>query len=65
MLCSVAIGYQCFGGPGSHHLHPEDSEDGSSKVLQNVGILLQHCTVSQPRRLSCEKLKNIIKTDSS
>jgi len=28
-------------------LHPED---GSSKVLQNVSILLQHNMVSQPRR---------------
>jgi len=32
---AVAVGYQCFRG-----LHPED---GGSKVLQNNGILLQHC----------------------
>jgi len=33
--CGVAIG---------HYLHPED---GSSKVIRNVGNLPQHCTASQ------------------
>jgi len=32
---SIVTGYQHFGG---------------SKVLQNVGNLSQHCTLSQPRR---------------
>jgi len=32
-------------------LHPED---GGSKVLQNAGILLQHYTASQPKRLRFE-----------
>jgi hypothetical protein len=43
--CSIAVGY-CF------HLHPEDR---GSKVLQNTDILLQHYTVSQPRRLQLVK----------
>jgi len=30
------------------------AEDGGSKVLQNVGILLQHYTLSQPRRSRLE-----------
>jgi len=37
---SVAVGYQCFGGPCCLH-----SEDGDSRVLRNTGILLQHYTV--------------------
>jgi len=32
MLCSIAIGYHCFGEPQCLHLHPEDG-----------GILSQHC----------------------
>jgi hypothetical protein len=35
-LCSVAVGYQHFGGP--HWLHLQ-SEDRGNKVLQKVGIL--------------------------
>jgi len=31
---SVAVEYQCFGGPSC--LHPED---GSSNVLRNIGTL--------------------------
>jgi hypothetical protein len=30
-----------------HTLHPED---GGSKILQNIGVLLQHCMVLWPRR---------------
>jgi hypothetical protein len=36
--CSVAVGCQTFGGPFCLHLQ----DDGSSKVIQNVGILQQH-----------------------
>jgi len=43
--------------PGSfsqhHSLHPEDR---GSKVLQNDGILLQHYTASQPRRLQLQNI---------
>jgi hypothetical protein len=37
--CSIVAGYHHFGG-----------EDGGIMDLWNVGILLQHCTASQPRR---------------
>jgi hypothetical protein len=30
------------------------SEDGGSKLLRNVGIIPQHYTASQPRRLQFE-----------
>jgi len=43
--CSVVVGYQCFWGPSCLHC-----EDGGSKVLWNIGILLQLYMVSQPRR---------------
>jgi len=33
-------------------------EDGGSKVLQNVDILLHYYLVSQPRRLQLEFFKN-------
>jgi hypothetical protein len=29
-------------------------EDGGSTILQNIGIILQHCMLSQPRRLYLE-----------
>jgi hypothetical protein len=41
--CSVAVGYQRFGGPLSY-------EDVGNMVLRNVGILPQHHTASQPKR---------------
>jgi len=44
MLCSVAVGYHYVIGPCCLHLQ---GEDGGSEVLQNVGIILQHYTVSQ------------------
>jgi hypothetical protein len=40
-LCSVAVGYQRFGGPCCLHFQV----DGSSKVLRNVGIIQQHYKV--------------------
>jgi hypothetical protein len=46
MVCSVRVGYQCFGGPCCLHLHGEVSQ-----CLQNVGILLQDFMLSQCRRL--------------
>jgi len=42
MPCSVAVGYKLCS------LHPP--EDGDSKALQNVCMLLQHYMVSQPRK---------------
>jgi hypothetical protein len=64
-LCSVVVGKQRFRGPRCLHLQGEvhfnlkieawwtvlQPEDGGSKVLRNVGILPQHYTTSQPRRL--------------
>jgi len=45
---SVAVGYRRFGGPFCLHLEDDDEgvhpEDGSSKALQNDGILPQHYT---------------------
>jgi len=38
MLCCVMVGY---------HLQPEDR---GRKIFQNIGIILQHYTVSQPSR---------------
>jgi hypothetical protein len=64
--CSVAVGYQHFGGPWCIHLlrnvlvscHKTlrrrhfilHPEDGSSKMLRNVSILPEHYAASQPRR---------------
>jgi hypothetical protein len=45
--CSAVVGYEHFSGPCFLLLHPED---GGSMDLQNLGILEQHYTVSQPRR---------------
>jgi len=43
---SVVMRYQCFGGPGwSVH-----AEDEGNMVLQSIGILSHHYTVSQYRR---------------
>jgi len=42
--CRVVVEYQCFGGLRC-------PEDGGSKVLRNIGILPQHYTASQSRRL--------------
>jgi hypothetical protein len=44
--CSFAVGYQ---------LYDEDWD----KTLRNVGILLQHYAVSQPRRSRLEMLHNV------
>jgi len=41
-LCSDVVGYHCLEGPG------KVAEGGGSIVLQNVGILPHHCTVSEP-----------------
>jgi hypothetical protein len=49
--CSVMVHYQRFGGPCCLHLQGEVSEDGGSIDLWNVGILPQHYTASQPRKL--------------
>jgi hypothetical protein len=46
MMCSVAVGYQCFGGPCCLHYH----EYGDNMDLQNVGILPQHYMTSQSRQ---------------
>jgi len=35
------------GGPCCHHIQAKDC---GSKILRNVGILLQRCTASQPSR---------------
>jgi hypothetical protein len=61
-LCSNMVGYHLFRGPCCFHLKGEvyhlqhymalQSEDGGSKVPWNVGILPQHHTASQPRRLT-------------
>jgi hypothetical protein len=48
MECSVVEGYHCFVGPCCL------PEDGGSMDLRNVGILPQHYTASQPRRLRLE-----------
>jgi len=42
------VGYQHFGGPCCLHFQVENAV---SMSLQNIGILPQHYTVSQPRRL--------------
>jgi len=47
--CSVVVGY-CFGGPCYLHFLDEAWRKGS-KVLWNVGILLQHYMALHPRRL--------------
>jgi len=49
-LCSVVVGYQCFGGQCCLHLQVLHHEDGGSMDLWNVGTLLEHYTASQPRR---------------
>jgi hypothetical protein len=54
---SVGMGYQSFGGPRYLHLQDDErgskvhlhTEDGSSIVLRNIGILY-HYTASQPGR---------------
>jgi hypothetical protein len=53
-LCNVAVEYT------PHHstlLHPED---GGSKFLQNVEILLQHYTISQQRRQFITALHSLL-----
>jgi len=55
-VCSLLYSMSTTMPPSQYRsLHPED---GSSKVLQNIGIILQHYTVSQCRRcessLSCK-----------
>jgi hypothetical protein len=37
-----------------HGVTTQKTEDGGWKVLRNIGIVPQHCTVSQPRRLKME-----------
>jgi hypothetical protein len=49
ILCSDVVGYKCFSG--SCCLHPEDR---SSEVIRNIGILLHHYVMSQPRRTQLE-----------
>jgi hypothetical protein len=63
MPYSVVVVHQHFGGPCCLHLQGEMNGTGKkdinigmgymrggSKVLQNLGILLQHCMVSQLKR---------------
>jgi len=54
MPCSVAVGYQRFGGSCCLHLQSLHPEDGDSLDLQNVGVLPQHFTASQPKRRRLE-----------
>jgi hypothetical protein len=49
--CSVMIGYQHLGEPCCFHLQ---GGDGDGMVLWNIGTLLQHYMVSQPRRPQLE-----------
>jgi len=46
--CSVAVGYQGFGGPCCLHFqyHSNRPEDGGSKILRNFDILPQHYHVT-------------------
>jgi len=47
-IFKVKFAAHTFRSTSCHHaLHPKD---GSSRVVQNVGILLQHCMASQPRK---------------
>jgi len=55
-LCSVAVGHQHFGGPCCLHHQSQGlhCEDWDCTVFQNIGILPQGDTASQPRRPQLE-----------
>jgi len=51
MSCSVVVGHHHFRGPCYLHIQDEVPEDGGSPEPRNVGVLPQHYTASQTRRI--------------